>query len=167
MRSEVGRYFPLKMQITRTSETYIINIKQHKVYYMCICVFVSPQQILSNCEFGNCTKQPNRRCSKYCLRTVTSFKLGMLFENNRCPKIRFVQSDDNDVSTSVATVYIKDQFPYRQLINVASTYHSFTTQKDRSKRDILYIVCVLVFPLAVISVPWYSEARYTLHRNQK
>ena len=58
-------------------------------------------------------------------------------------------------------------FPYRQLIHFASTYHSFTTQTDGSKWDILYKVCVFVYSFAVISVRWYSEASYTLHRNQK
>ena len=137
------------------------------MYYMGTYVFVSPQQILSNCEFGNNMKQPNRKCNKSCLRAITFFKLGVLCEYNRCPQIRFMQSDDNDVSTSVATVYNNDQFPYRQLIHFASTYHSFTTQTDGSKRDILYVACVFVFPFAVISVRQYSQARYTLHRNQK
>ena len=108
---------------------------------MGIRVFVSLQQILSNCEFGNNMKWSNRRCSKYRLREITSFKLGVLFKNNRRPQIRFMKSD---VSKSAATVYINDQFLHRQLINFASTHHSFTTQTDGSKRETLYIVCVCV-----------------------
>ena len=108
---------------------------------MGICVLVSPQQILSNCEFGNNMKQVNRRCSKYCLREIAFFKLRVLFENNRSPQIRFVRSD-NDVSTSVATVYNNDQFPYRQLISFASTNHKlYQTDRRIETGHPVYSVC--------------------------